>query len=127
MRKGTIDIATHLVNKDAITNFGRILRRSKLDELPQLWNVLIGEMSFVGPRPCLFAQHDLIHERQVRGVFLVRPGITGLAQINHIDMSMPKLLAEIDSEMLYNLNLRKYFYYIFITILGKGSGDRALH
>ena len=99
------------------------LRRTKLDELPQLWNVLKGEMSFVGPRPCLFNQTELIAERRSRGVFEARPGITGLAQVSNIDMSTPKLLAEIDAHMLKELTMPAYFKYIFMTVGGKGSGD----
>lgn len=125
MHVNTGSVATHLVNKNAITPFGQFLRKTKLDELPQLWNVLIGDMSLVGPRPNLFNQEELIHERRMRGVYNVRPGITGLAQINEIDMSTPKLLAEKDAEMIENLNIANYFKYIFLTISGKGQGDRV--
>ncbi len=100
------------------------LRRTKLDELPQLWNVLKGEMSLVGPRPCLLNQHELIEERVKRGVFDVRPGITGLAQVNGIDMSTPKLLAETDARMLHANSIASYFRYIVLTVAGKGAGDR---
>jgi lipopolysaccharide/colanic/teichoic acid biosynthesis glycosyltransferase len=89
-----------------------------------LWNVLKGEMSLVGPRPCLFDQEELIVERVHRGVFAARPGITGLAQIQRIDMSTPHLLAETDARMLENLGLGAYFGYIFKTLMGSGSGDR---
>jgi len=106
------------------TGRAHFLRRTKLDELPQLWNVLKGEMSLVGPRPCLFNQHELIAERESRGVFAVRPGITGLAQINGIDMSTPKLLAEVDARMLQDLGARTYFAYIIKTVTGEGRGDR---
>lgn len=125
MRKDTPDVATHLANPGAVTPFGRFLRRTKLDELPQLWNVLKGEMSMVGPRPCLPNQTELIAERQARGVFKARPGITGLAQIKGIDMSTPRLLAETDAAMLAELNLRRYFGYIIATALGRGGGDRV--
>lgn len=125
MRPDTASVASHLADASAITPFGRFLRRTKLDELPQLWNVLRGDMSLVGPRPCLFNQQDLIAKRTSRGVFDARPGITGLAQIQRIDMSTPELLAKTDAEMLRKMNLVNYFRYIFLTILGKGAGDRV--
>ena len=125
MRKETASVASHLASADAITTFGRFLRRSKLDELPQLWNVLKGEMSLVGPRPCLFNQTELINERDKRGDFAARPGITGLAQVNDIDMSTPQRLAETDQKMLKKLTLRSYFTYILMTLTGKGAGDRV--
>ena len=117
-------VATHLSNSSSITRFGGFLRKSKLDELPQLWNVLVGDMSLVGPRPNLFNQEELIEERGSRGVYFVRPGITGLAQINKIDMSTPKILAEADAKMIEKLNSLVYFKYIFLTVFGKGFGDR---
>ena len=117
-------VATHLANASSITPFGSFLRKSKLDELPQLWNVLVGDMSLVGPRPNLFNQEELIHERDSRGVYSIRPGITGLAQINKIDMSTPQLLAETDFKMIQELNTLGYFKYIFLTVFGKGFGDR---
>lgn len=126
MRVGTASVASHLASAASITPFGNFLRKSKLDELPQLWNVLKGEMSLVGPRPCLFNQEELITERDKRGVFEVRPGITGLAQINAIDMSTPKLLAETDAKMIASLTLKNYFTYILQTVTGKGSGDRVI-
>ncbi len=125
MRPETASVASHLVDASAITSFGAFLRRTKLDELPQLWNVLKGEMSLVGPRPCLFNQTDLISERASLGVFDARPGITGLAQLNNIDMSTPKLLAETDARMLREMTLANYLKYLFITLSGKGSGDRV--
>lgn len=124
MRLGTASVATHLASSDSITPFGHFLRRTKLDELPQLWNVLKGEMSLVGPRPGLFNQTELIVERAARGVFNARPGITGLAQVNEIDMSTPALLAETDAKMLESLTVVDYFSYIIQTVFGKGSGDR---
>jgi lipopolysaccharide/colanic/teichoic acid biosynthesis glycosyltransferase len=117
-------VATHLASASSITPFGSFLRKSKLDELPQLWNVFVGDMSLVGPRPNLFNQEELIHERDSRGVYSVRPGITGLAQINKIDMSTPKLLAETDAKIIRELNTLGYFKYIFLTVFGKGFGDR---
>lgn len=123
MRPGTASVASHLADFSAITPLGSFLRQNKLDELPQLWNVLKGEMSLVGPRPCLLTQTELIKERSSRAVFSVRPGITGLAQVKKIDMSSPQLLAETDAIMLNELTMFAYFKYIFLTIGGKGSGD----
>ena len=118
-------VGTHLAIASSITPFGSFLRKSKLDELPQLWNVLMGDMSLVGPRPNLFNQEDLIAERHSKGVYAVRPGITGLAQINKIDMSTPQLLAITDAKMIQELNTIIYFKYIFLTVFGKGFGDRV--
>lgn len=123
MKKGSISIATHLANPMSVTLFGKFLRRSKLDELPQLWNVLKGEMSMVGPRPCLPNQVEVIIARTEKDVFKFRPGITGLAQIYKVDMSTPKKLAQLDSEMLHSFTMNKYFLYIILTIIGKGGGD----
>lgn len=125
MKVDTASVASHLASSASITKFGHFLRRTKLDELPQLWNVLKGEMSLVGPRPGLFNQHELTEERDLHNVYSARPGITGLAQVNEIDMSTPKLLAETDSEMLRTLNLANYFKYIIMTVSGKGKGDRV--
>lgn len=117
-------VATHLANQSEVTRFGAFLRKSKLDELPQLFNVLKGDMSLVGPRPCLFNQMELIEEREKRKVFEHLPGITGLAQINEIDMSTPVRLAEVDAQMLEKITIKDYFKYIFATVGGKGQGDR---
>ncbi|MEJ2754488.1 MAG: sugar transferase [Gammaproteobacteria bacterium] len=125
MRPNTASVATHLADASAITPFGRFLRKTKLDELPQLWNVLKGDMSLVGPRPGLFNQKELIKERVMYGVYNARPGITGLAQIQGIDMSTPRLLAETDAQMLMRLNLSAYVRYVVLTVLGKGTGDRV--
>ena len=124
MKVDTESVASHLASVSSITSFGHFLRRTKLDELPQLWNVLTGDMSLVGPRPNLFNQWELIEERERRGVYKVRPGITGLAQINEIDMSEPERLAKTDQEMIENLSVINYFMYIFKTVAGHGSGDR---
>lgn len=125
MRMGTASVATHLADNASITPFGNFLRKTKLDELPQLWNVLKGEMSMVGPRPGLFNQVDLTNARDAQGVYSVRPGITGLAQVNEIDMSTPELLAEWDQKMIGEFSISAYFRLIFLTLVGKGSGDRV--
>lgn len=124
MTPDTASVASHLASAASITKLGGFLRKTKLDELPQLWNVLTGDMSLVGPRPNLYNQDELIQERDALGVYNVRPGITGLAQINDIDMSTPKRLAETDAQMVSKLTLPDYFKYIFLTVAGKGSGDR---
>ena len=117
-------VPTHLANQSDLTVCGSFLRRTKLDELPQMWNVLKGEMSFVGPRPCLIEQKKLRFKRQKQGVFLFRPGVTGLAQLAGIDMSNPDLLVDAEVKMLNNLSLGSYFFLIFKTIFGGGNGDR---
>ncbi len=126
MRKDTASVASHLASSSSITKFGHFLRRTKLDELPQLWNVLKGEMSLVGPRPGLFNQEQLTLEREKKGVYDARPGITGLAQLNDIDMSTPEKLAQVDAEMMKTMSLVNYFRYIFKTVCGGGSGDRVI-
>ena len=125
MSVGTASVATHLASSSSITPFGSFLRRTKLDELPQLWNVLWGDMSLVGPRPCLPNQHELIAAREALNVFVARPGITGLAQVQGIDMSTPEKLAQVDAQMLQTLTLSDYFRYILQTVTGKGQGDRV--
>lgn len=93
MRIDTPQVATHLLADPAtyLTPVGSFLRRSSLDELPQLWSILTGDMSFVGPRPALFNQHDLVALRTERGLHVLTPGLTGWAQINGRDeLSIPE-------------------------------------
>ena len=125
MRKDTASVASHLASASSITKFGHFLRKTKLDELPQLWNVFWGDMSLVGPRPGLFNQPELTAARENYGVLNVRPGITGLAQISNIDMSTPELLAETDAKMIAEMSIVNYFKFIVMTVVGKGSGDRV--
>nr|WP_024307846.1 sugar transferase [Pseudomonas sp. P818] len=127
MAVDTASVASHLASSASITRLGAFLRKTKLDELPQLWNVLRGEMSLVGPRPNLFNQEELIAERESRAVYDVRPGITGLAQVQGIDMSTPALLAETDQQMIRSMSISLYFSLILQTALGKGAGDRVVH
>ena len=119
----TKSVASHLASTASITKLGAFLRKTKIDELPQLINVVKGEMSLVGPRPNLFNQEELIAERDAKGVYSVLPGITGLAQVQNIDMSTPALLAKTDKDMIDSLTLKSYFKYIMMTVTGSGSGD----
>ncbi|MDK9760214.1 sugar transferase [Vibrio sp. D173a] len=119
----TKSVASHLANNASITKLGAFLRKTKIDELPQLINVVKGEMSLVGPRPNLFNQEELIKERDAHSVYDVLPGITGLAQVQNIDMSTPQLLAKTDKQMIDSLTLKDYFKYIIMTATGSGAGD----
>jgi O-antigen biosynthesis protein WbqP len=126
MYAGTASVPTHEVSVSRITPIGGFLRRTKLDELPQLWNVLKGEMSLVGPRPCLPEQTALVEARQRLGVATLRPGITGLAQLRGIDMADPARLAEIDAEYLAAASLPADLRILVNTLLsGEARGDRA--
>lgn len=123
MQVGTPIAGTHEIAKSAVTPIGRILRAVKLDELPQLWNVLRGDMSLVGPRPCLPIQEELIRERRKRGVYALRPGITGVAQIQAVDMSEPVRLAVLDAQYLTQQRLVLDMRIILATLTGAGRGD----
>jgi O-antigen biosynthesis protein WbqP len=122
MYSGTANLPTHEVKASAVTALGEHLRRFKIDELPQLWNVLAGDMSLVGPRPCMPSQIDLVEARRQLGVFEVRPGITGLAQVNGIDMSDANRLAEIDAQYVRARSLVGDFRLIIATLRGQGVG-----
>lgn len=126
MAQGTANAATHAVSARAVTRTGQILRRTKLDELPQAINVLRNEMSLVGPRPCLPIQHELIAARNQRGVLALKPGITGLSQIQHLDMSDPWRLAAADDRYRAFRTLVFDAAILVRTILGGGAGDRIV-
>lgn len=125
MSSGTGDIPSHEVSQSQVTKIGRILRVTKLDELPQLWNVLRGEMTFVGPRPCLPSQSQLIGERAARSVFDHLPGITGPAQIRRIDMAQPVLLAQIEEDYFKSATGLSDLAIVVQTVCGAGRGDVA--
>ena len=125
MKIGTESLATHLTDSKKITKIGRLLRKTKLDELPQLLNVIKGDMSLVGPRPCLPSQFELISRRSELNLYNYLPGITGLSQIMGIDMSDPSLISKTDYKMMRKLSLHSYFYYLLLTFFGKGFGDRV--
>ena len=124
MRIGILSQASHLADRGSITPLGRFLRKHKLDEIPQLFNVLIGDMSLVGPRPGLANHAELTKARDSTGVFRVRPGITGLSQINGVDMSSPDKLAEMDAKMINSFSIGCYFRCLVLTVFGRGRGDQ---
>lgn len=125
MAIGTKQGASHDVGQATILKTGIVLRKLKIDELPQLWNVLIGDMSLVGPRPGLPVQTDLTAARRAEQIYALLPGITGPAQIAGIDMSTPALLAKSDASYLRPWSLRHDLEILVQTVLGKGSGDAA--
>lgn len=127
MNVDTASVASHLACSSSITRFGAFLRKTKIDELPQLINVIKGEMSLVGPRPNLLNQNELVNARDKLNVYDVLPGVTGLAQVSGIDMSTPDQLAETDSRMIDTLTTKQYFKYIIMTVLGRGNGDRVVY
>jgi O-antigen biosynthesis protein WbqP len=129
MRVGTPAVATHLLNNPDVylTPVGGFLRRSSLDELPQLWSILMGDMSFVGPRPALFHQHDLIDLRTRAGVHSLMPGLTGWAQINGRDeLPIPQKVA-LDIEYLRRKSLVFDIKIIFMTALKVLRRDNVTH
>lgn len=125
MHKGTLNKPTHEAGRSEITRFGVILRKTKLDEVPQLWNVVRGQMSLVGPRPCLPTQTELVSARRRLGVLALRPGITGLAQIAGVDMSDPELLARIDATYLDKQGFLEDLRIIVHTVSPSALADRV--
>jgi len=129
MKVGTVAVATYLLvdPKIALTQFGGFLRKSSLDELPQLWSVIKGDMSFVGPRPALFNQDDLIALRTKKGVHCIKPGITGWAQVNGRDeLSIPQKVA-LDVEYLHNRSLWMDIRIIWLTLFSVIKKDGVSH
>jgi O-antigen biosynthesis protein WbqP len=122
MHTGTLVAPTHVVGSNTITLVGGILRKYKLDELPQLVNVLKGDMSLVGPRPCLPTQIELIEARRREGVLGLKPGVTGLAQVQGIDMSDPEKLAAVDGSYARNRTFLNDVWLILQTVGGRGVG-----
>lgn len=125
MYPSTSDVASHLCSSNLLLPGAKLIRTFKIDELPQCINILRGEMSIVGPRPNLTNQHVLIKFRSEGGIYSVLPGITGYAQVNGIDMSIPRKLLSADSVQVLNTsNFVFYLSVILATLLGRGSGDR---
>lgn len=100
MKKGTVQAGTHEIDSGALTKIGSFLRKTHLDELPQILNILKNDISLIGPRPCLSVQNELIRNRELRSVFDVKPGITGWAQIQNVDMASPIKLSQLDAEYI---------------------------
>ncbi|HST35272.1 MAG TPA: sugar transferase [Allosphingosinicella sp.] len=125
MAAGTGDLPSHDVGRHRITRVGRSLRRWKLDELPQLLNVLVGSMSLVGPRPCLPSQSELIAARAERDLFVLRPGVTGPGQLAGVDMSEPARLAAVEADYFRRATPLSDLRLMVGTVLGSGAGDAA--
>ncbi|NYH98073.1 sugar transferase [Cupriavidus plantarum] len=129
MRIDTPVVATHLLNdpNSFLTPIGGFLRKSSLDEIPQLWSILAGDMSFVGPRPALYNQEDLIALRTARGVEKIRPGLTGWAQINGRDDLPIATKVEYDAEYLARQSLAFDLRIIILTALKVLKRDGVSH
>lgn len=125
MHVGTPSVTSHSLDRSSVTRLGRWIRALKVDELPQLLNVIAGQMSLVGPRPGLVDHHELTGARERHGVFAIRPGITGLSQIRSIDMSDPERLARSDAEYIRSRSFVRDMSIILATVTGSGSGDRV--
>lgn len=121
--RSTDNVATHMLEAVNLSRVSLFLRSSKLDEVPQLLNVLLGEMSLVGPRPCLPTQTELINQRMANSIDSALPGITGYAQVNNVDMSNPSRLVQYDKKTVVDLNFSSYFRLLLLTVVGRGGGD----
>jgi len=129
MRVGTPAVATHLLQDPGryLTPIGSFLRRSSLDELPQLWSIFRGDMSFVGPRPALFNQHDLVAQRTALGVDRLVPGLTGWAQVNGRDeLPIPDKVA-LDAEYLRRQSFWFDIRILILTAIKVIRRDNVLH
>lgn len=129
MKVGTPPVATHLLSDPDrhVTRIGKFLRRTSLDELPQLWSIIRGDMSFVGPRPALFNQDDLIELRTRHGVHELPPGLTGWAQINGRDeLSIPDKV-ELDVQYMRRRSTLLDLRILCLTVGRAARGDRVSH
>ena len=122
---GTKEIGTHLIETESVTRIGRLLRKLRIDEIPQLFNVIKGDMSLVGPRPCLPTQTEVIAARLVENVYSIRPGITGLSQIQGLDMARPHELAKVDGTYVRSRTLSLDLYILLKTITGQAIDRRS--
>ena len=129
MRVGTPAVATHLLSNAAshLTPMGSFLRKSSLDELPQLWSIVLGDMSFVGPRPALFNQHDLIALRTQNGVQKLVPGLTGWAQVNGRDELPIPDKVRLDAEYIRLQSMLFDIRILWLTLLKVLNRDRVSH
>ena len=129
MRTDTPAMATHLLKdpEKYVTGIGKILRKTSLDELPQLLSILKGDMSFVGPRPALFNQNDLIELRKQKGIHLLTPGLTGWAQVNGRDELPIPVKVEFDEYYLQNRSFMFDMRIIFQTILKVAQREGVVH
>jgi len=129
MRLDTPAVATHLLSDPGcwLTPFGSFLRKTSLDELPQLWSILKGDMSFVGPRPALFSQDDLVALRTERGIHLLTPGLTGWAQVNGRDELTIAEKVEFDAEYLARQSFLFDIRILWLTIVRVISRDAVSH
>jgi O-antigen biosynthesis protein WbqP len=129
MRVGTPAVATHLLERPDryVTPLGSLLRRSSLDELPQLWSILVGDMSFVGPRPALFNQQDLIAFRTERGIHRLVPGLTGWAQIHGRDELAVVEKVALDTEYLQRQSLGFDLRILAMTVWRSATGVGIVH
>ena len=129
MKQGTPDVATHLLKdpNQFLTLIGPFLRRSSLDEIPQLYSVLLGDMSLVGPRPALFNQEDLINLRTEKGIHKLKPGITGWAQVNGRDeITIPEKVS-LEEEYLDKMSWKMDMYILWLTFIKVLKKDSITH